>query len=112
MIKIKIIKTSAYNKDYDKKIIKKHLDKERITIEKVERLIIESINMKELLLNPLHYVYGIEKKKGNLKEVYTFKINSKLRGYFIPDAEYPYNNLEKIIDVQFLKIVDKHYGDG
>ena len=60
----------------------------------------------------MHCIYNIEKKSGNLKEIYTFNINSKLRGYFKQDVQYPYENLEKIISVQFLKIDDRHYGDG
>lgn len=67
--------------------------------------------MKDLMNNPLRFVYNIEKKNGDLKEIYTAKINSKLRLYIKPIGVYPYT-LEEIVEVSFLKIDDKHYGDG
>lgn len=109
---IKIIKSSAYKKEYKKKLENKHLNKEIDIIRKIERLIIETPNMKELMLNPLHIVYGIEKKSGDLKEIYTARLNQKLRLYIKPNAEYPYDNLEQIVELEFVKIDDKHYGDG
>ncbi|MBO5477775.1 MAG: hypothetical protein J6A15_08500 [Clostridia bacterium] len=109
---IKIIKSSTYKKEYKKKLENKHLNKEIDVIRKIERLIIETPNMKELMLNPLHIVYGIEKKSGDLKEIYTARLNQKLRLYIKPDAEYPYDNLEQIVELEFVKIDDKHYGDG
>lgn len=109
---IKIIKSSTYKKEYKKKLENKHLNKEIDIIRKIERLIIETPNMKELMLNPLHIVYGIEKKSGDLKEIYTARLNSKLRLYIKPNAEYPYDNLEQIVELDFVKIDDKHYGDG
>ena len=39
------------------------------------------------------------------------KINKKIRLYIKPVGEYPYNN-EQIIEVEFVEIDDKHYGDG
>ena len=109
---IKIIKSSTYKKEYKKKLENKHLNKEIDVIRKIERLIIETPNMKELMLNPLHIVYGIDKKGGDLKEIYTARLNSKLRLYIKPNAEYPYDNLEQIVELEFVKIDDKHYGDG
>lgn len=79
---------------------------------KIVDLLIESDNMKELILNPLHNVYNIEQKKGNLREIYTADLNSKLRLYMKPCAEYPYINLEEIVEIDFIKIDDKHYGEG
>ena len=68
-------------------------------------------NMNELLLNNQRILYGIEKKKGNLKEIYTARVNSKIRLYMHPDGTYPYNLIE--IDKMVLeKIDDKHYGEG
>ena len=81
------------------------------TIQKIERLILESSNMKELMLNPLHIIYGIEKKNGELKEIYTAQLNSKLRLYIKPIGNYPYN-LEQIVELEFIMIDDKHYGEG
>lgn len=63
MISIKIIKGRIYLKEYDKKIIKKHLTTERTRIKLIENLIIGSSNMKELINNPLSKIYNIEKKK-------------------------------------------------
>ena len=100
-----------FNRDY-KKLIKKHMDNEIEIISKIEGLIMESNNMKELMLNPLHNVYGIEQKHGNLKEIYTAELNRKLRVYIKPCANYPYNNLEEIVELEFIKIDDKHYGEG
>ena len=68
-------------------------------------------NMKELLSNELCKIYGIEKKKGNLKEIYTARVNNKIRMYIQPVGNYPYN-LEEIEIVELEKIDDKHYGEG
>ncbi|MEG2276163.1 MAG: hypothetical protein RSC09_06655 [Clostridia bacterium] len=108
---MKIIKTPSYVKDFNKKIINKHLEKEKLTIDKIEKLLINSLNLKELMLNPLHIIYGIEKKCGNLKKIYTAKVNEKLRIYIIPNGEYPYE-LSNIIEIELSKIDDKHYGEG
>ena len=108
---MKIIKTTTYKKDLQKKIKNKHMKKEAETIEAIEELMIQSINMRELMLNPLSMVYGIEKKQENLKEIYTARINSKIRMYIKPIGEYPYK-LEEIIELELKQIDDKHYGDG
>lgn len=112
MLDVKIIKDKSYIKEYKKKLLDKHLNNEINVLEKIERLILESQNMKELMLNPLHSIYGIEKKTGNLKEIYTAKLNLKLRLYLKPNAEYPYDKLEQIVELEFVKIDDKHYGEG
>lgn len=72
----------------------------------------ESSTMKDLMLNPLHITYNIEKKNANLKEIYTAHLNSKMRLYMKPCSEYPYNNLEKILEIEFIEIDDHHYGEG
>lgn len=108
---MKIIKTKNYIKDVQKKIKNKHKIKEEQTIEAIEELMIQSKNMKELMLNPLSIVYNIEKKLGNLKEIYTARINQKLRMYIKPVGEYPYN-LEEIVEIELREIDDKHYGEG
>ena len=91
-----IIKTTEYKKDIQKKIKNKHKKRELEIIEAIEELMIQSKNMKQMMLNPLTIVYNIEKKKGNLKEIYTAKINPKLRMYIKPIGEYPYK-LEEIV---------------
>ena len=40
------------------------------------------------------------------------KLNFKLRLYLKPKAEYPYDKLEQIVELEFVKIDDKHYGEG
>lgn len=108
---MKIIKGKSYLKDYKKKIVYKHLQKEINRIKDIENLILDSSNFKMLLLNPLSIIYGIDHKKGDLKEIYTAKINNKIRLYIKPIGDYPYNIIE-ITEVEFLKIDNKHYGDG
>ena len=72
---------------------------------------IQSKNRQEVIINPLSRVYNIEKKQGNLKEIYTANINMKLRMYIKPIGEYPYK-LEKIVEVELREIDDQHYGEG
>ena len=108
---MKIIKGKAYLKDYKKKIEYKHLNKEIERISNIEELILDSKNLKELIINPLSIVYGIRQKKGDLKEIYTANINDKIRLYIKPIGEYPYNIVE-INELEFLKIDNKHYGEG
>ena len=90
MILIKIVKGKSYLKDYDRKIIKKHLTNEEIRIKLIENLIIVSANMKELINSPLSKIYKIQKKNGVLKEIYTARINEKMRLYIKPNGDYPY----------------------
>ena len=108
---MQIIKTKTYIKDLLKKIKNKHKKKEQETIEAIEELMIQSKNRQEVIINPLSRVYNIEKKQGNLKEIYTANINMKLRMYIKPIGEYPYK-LEKIVEVELREIDDRHYGEG
>lgn len=106
-----IIKNKTYERDLKKKIISKHKDKELSNIYGVEYLIKESNNLEELINKPESKLYNIEKKQGNLKEIYTARINDKIRLYMKPYGKYPYNLLE-IEKIEFTKIDDKHYGEG
>ena len=108
---MKIIKGKSYVRDYKKKIEYKHLYKEKERIKNIEDLILDSKNLKSLILNPLSSIYCIEQKKGNLKEIYTARINQKMRLCIKPIGEYPYNIVE-ITELEFLRIDDKHYGEG
>ena len=108
---MQIIKTKTYIKDLQKKIKNKQKKKEQETIEAIEELMIQSKNRQEVIINPLSRVYNIEKKQGNLKEIYTANINMKLRMYIKPIGEYPYK-LEKIVEVELREIDDQHYGEG
>lgn len=71
----------------------------------------QSKTLRDVMLNPIHLHYMLEKKKGNLKDIYTARINSKLRLYIKPVGKYPYI-LKDIVEVCFLCIDDKHYGEG
>lgn len=106
-----IIKSKQYLKDYKKKIIDKHLEREEKTIEIIETNLIERKNLKDIIHSHVAVTYNIEKKKGDLKEIYTARINKKLRLYMKPVGKYPYKN-EEIIEIEFLEIDDKHYGNG
>ena len=108
---MKIIKSKNYEKDYKKKILNKYKQKEIDRIQSIEELVLDSENLKSLLLNPLSLVYNIRQKEGVLKEIFTSNVNSKIRLYMKPIGEYPYNKIE-IKSIEFLKIDDKHYGEG
>ncbi len=108
---MKIIKSKNYEKDYKKKILNKYKQKEIDRIQSIEELVLDSENLKSLLLNPLSLVYNIRQKEGVLKEIFTANVNSKIRLYMKPIGEYPYNKIE-IKSIEFLKIDDKHYGEG
>ena len=108
---MKITYTTKYNQDYKKIIIKKNMIKEKEKIEKIKDIIIASNNLHELLLNPYSKIYGFSQKHGNLKEIITAKINNKLRLWLKPVGNYPYN-YPLIIEIEFLSIDNKHYGEG
>ena len=108
---MRIIKTSAYKRSYKKNIVNKHLTKEIKRIENIEELINASENLQSLINNPFYKVYNITRKKGDLSEIYTAKINDKLRLKMRPVGEMPYNIFE-ITEIEFLEVDDKHYGEG
>lgn len=108
---MKIIESKNYKKDYKKIILDKHLERERNRIENIKSLIIKSDNLQSLLLNGYSKVYYIEKKRGNLKEFYTARINSKIRLIMKPIGTYPYEKIE-ITEIEFVNIDDTHYGEG
>lgn len=60
---MKIIKDKTYIKDYKKKIVYKHMQNEIERIRDIENLILDSEDLKALMLNPLRIIYGIEQKK-------------------------------------------------
>ena len=57
--------------------------------------------------NPATMVRDISK----MEEIYTAKINAKIRMHIKPIGEYPYK-LEEIIEVELIEIDEKHYGEG
>ena len=107
-----IYKSKKFLKDYKKILVSKHLYKEIDRLNKIEGLIIESDNLHVLLNNPLRMVYNIEKKSANLKEYYTARLNSKIRLIIKPCSDYPYVNLNNIVELEFLSIDDTHYREG
>ena len=106
-----ITESNKYKKSYKKKIVDKHMIKEIERIENIKSIIINSLNLHELLLSEYKTVYYIEKKKGDLKEYYTARVNSKIRLLMKPNGIYPYENIE-IEEIIFEDIDDKHYGEG
>ncbi len=108
---MKIIKTPKYVRDIKTKLIRKNKVKELEKIVLIENLLVHTDNMKKLLLNPLAKTYNIEKKKGNLKYYYTARLNNKLRLFIRPIGDYPYD-LNQIVEIELIKIDNKHYGDG
>ena len=106
-----INKTKTYERDLRKKIIAKHKIKELERITHIESLIKSSDNMHKLVNSSLAKIYGIKKKSGDLKQIYTADVNEKIRLYMKPEGEYPYN-LISIESIEFVKIDDKHYGEG
>ncbi len=106
-----IIKSKGYLKDYNKLIKRKHLVKEENRIKGIEKTINAFNNMQELFASPYKNIYNFEQKKENLKEIFTVRINHKLRLIMKPLIEYPYNYIE-IEELEFINIDDKHYGEG
>ena len=89
---MRIIKEKTYIKDVNKKILKNHKIKEQELLNQIENLILDSENLEMLLRNPLSRIYHIEKKEGDLKEIYTARLE-KLRLHMKPIGEYPYNKI-------------------
>ena len=106
-----LLKQKNYERDLKRKIISKHKFDELARIGHIESLIKSASNMQELTNSSLAKIYGIEKKNGDLKEIYTARVNNKIRLYMKPEGEYPYK-LINIEAFEFIKIDDKHYGEG
>lgn len=107
---IKIIESTQYKRDL-KKLTRKHMDYEYNRLLIIIELILNEDNMSSLMLNSYSKIYNIEKKKGNLKEYYTARLNTKIRLIMKPCGDYPYNLIE-IEKIEFIKIDDSHYGEG
>lgn len=65
----------------------------------------------DVMHDPLHHVYNINQKKGNLKEFFTADINSKMRLFLKPIGKYPYN-IKEIEEIELCSIDNHHYGEG
>lgn len=108
---MKIIYSKNYDKDYVKKIKNRHLYKEDSRIQSIIHIFVEHLTLEDVLQNPVSKLYRIEKKKGNIKELFTARINNKLRLIMKPIGKYRYNYVE-IVEIEFLEIDDTHYGEG
>lgn len=106
-----IIETKNFKKDYKKKLVDKHLTKEIEKLENLQKIIVNSNNFHDLIVSPYKIIYGIEQKKGNLKELFTAKLNKKLRLVIKPIGIFPYDLIE-IDEIELINIDDKHYGEG
>ena len=104
-----IIESKNFKKSYNK-ILKNKLE-EIDTLENIKNLFIYSKTLHDVIISPLKNIYHIEQKKGNLKEYYTARLNSKIRLIMKPIGDYPYNTIE-IEDIVFYDIDNKHYGSG
>ena len=102
--------SSRYQKDY-KKLVKKHMIDEINNIEKIKNVIVSSNNLHELFLNPYSKIYGFSQKHGNLKEIITARVNSKIRLWMMPIGEYPYDYIS-IVEIEMIEIDESHYGEG
>ena len=49
---MRIVKSSGYEKSFNKNLVKKHLNNEIDRVSKIEELILETNNMQELMINP------------------------------------------------------------
>ena len=104
-----IIESSKYKKSVKKKLKNKIYELNRL--ENIKNVIISSENLHELLISEYKKIYRIEKKKGNLKEFYTARLNEKIRLILKPVGEYPYREIE-IEEIIFDDVDDSHYGEG
>lgn len=107
---MKLIETSRYKRDYKSEIIKKNKYKEKNEIDDIKTFLISKSTLYDVMADPLHFVYNIRKKNGDLKEYYTADINSKMRLFLKPLGEYPYNIIE-IEEIELYKIDNHHYGE-
>lgn len=104
-----ITETKRYKKSYQKILKNKKRELERLN--NIKNIIINSENLYILLLSEYKKIYRIEKKKGNLKEYYTARLNDKIRLLMKPVGEYPYKEIE-IEEIIFEDIDNTHYGEG
>ena len=107
---MKIIETPGYKRTY-KILLKNHLVKEVETLDGLMTIIYQKETFKDVLNCEAKSIYKITKKVGNLKKIYTANLNNKIRLHMKPVGDYPYNLCE-IEELEFIKIDDKHYGDG
>jgi len=106
-----IQETSAYKRDVKRKLENKNKYEELEALDDIKVFLQSKKNMKEVMDDPVHNLYGIEQKHGNLKEFFTAKLNNKIRLKMKPLGEYPYNLIE-IEEISFNEIDDHHYGEG
>ncbi len=106
-----INETNKYKKTYKKYLVDKHLSNEINRLQNIKNIIISSENLHKLLLSEYKIIYHIEKKKGDLKEYYTARLNGKIRLILKPVGDYPYKEIE-IDEIIFEEIDNSHYKEG
>lgn len=106
---MKIIKTKAYERDYRSKLVKKHKKEEMDREMFIIRALMVCRNLYDASNDTYLKTRKFEKKKGNLKEYYTARLNDKIRIIMKPVGEYPYDTL-LIEEIIFEEIDDSHYG--
>ena len=108
---MQVIETTKFKNSYKRLIIRKHLMDEDEILNAIIDLLLDSNNLDEIMKSKYKIIYHIEKKKGNLKEYYTARLNKKMRLIMKPNSDYPYNEIE--IDEIIMEDIDNsHYGDG
>ena len=103
-----IIESKNYKKSYTKLLKNRLKEKERI--ENIKSLFISKNTLFDVMNDPLHNIYHIEKLKNNRND-YSARVNDKIRLIMIPVGNYPYNTLE-ITDIIFDDIDNYHYERG
>ena len=104
---MKIQQSPRFKRDYKK--LKN--PKDIATTNAIINILIGFDTLYDVVLSPFKGIYHIEQKKGNLKEYYTARVNSKYRIIMKPIGTYPYNLIE-IESIELIEINKDHYGGG
>lgn len=103
--------SSSFKRSYKKVIINKHKIEEAKKLEFLKDVFLNNNSLHDIMISNYKNIYNIEKKKGNLKEYYSARLNSKMRLLMKPFGNYPYNEIE-IVEIEFVDIDNSHYGKG
>lgn len=107
---MKIIYDAMFKRD-KKKLEQKHMQEETDNLFTITTSIVNSNNLDNLLNSNIAHYFHIELKKNDKKLLLTARLNRKIRLIMQPIGEYPYNTL-KIVEIEFIKIDNHHYGDA
>lgn len=109
-IGMKIIYDSMFKRN-KKKLEQKHMQEEIDNLFTITTSIVSSNNLYDLLNSNIAHYFHIEFKTSDMKMLLTARLNRKIRLIMQPIGKYPYNTLE-IIEIEFVKIDNHHYGDS